>query len=189
MFRLVWGGNRLAWRHGRWEDKDEHGVLLREVIEPRLVPKYGWAKERFHIEVWHPAEYYGTPTEWEVRTTTIECGVTCSTLGEYPSRGDYEWIDTIEQTGICECGKLANEPCKTCGKMSSYMEPTREYLRFFIQAWRRSTDKVNQAFAKAAAIARGEKEQADRAKHYEDRVRDALPAFGGAAHAVIGAPN
>lgn len=189
MFRLVWGGNRLAWRHGRWEDKDEHGVLIREVIEPRKVPKYGFAKERFHVEVWRPAEYYGTPAEWKAQTTSIENGIACSVLGEYPSRGDYESIDVVEQVGVCECGRVVQRACDFCGRQSCYLEPSREYLGYLIRCWKASVDKVNHAMQRAAYEAKVAKEEQDKIENYVDRMRDALPAFGGAQHAVYAAPK
>ncbi|HUN62706.1 MAG TPA: hypothetical protein VMU53_11985, partial [Candidatus Sulfotelmatobacter sp.] len=31
-YRVVWGWNRLAWIGGKFEDRDQHGTLLREVV-------------------------------------------------------------------------------------------------------------------------------------------------------------
>ena len=39
-YRAVWGWNRLAWIGGKFEDRDEHGALLRERVELRREPKY-----------------------------------------------------------------------------------------------------------------------------------------------------
>src|SRR5260370_22073980 len=39
-YRAAWGWNRLAWIGGKFEDRDEHGALLRECIELRFEPKY-----------------------------------------------------------------------------------------------------------------------------------------------------
>ena len=38
-YRVIWGWNRLAWIGGKFEDRDAHGDLLREVVELRLEPK------------------------------------------------------------------------------------------------------------------------------------------------------
>jgi len=59
-YRAVWGWNRLAWIGGKFEDRDDHGVLLRERIELRKEPKYP-AVNRWHIERWLPPETYGSP--------------------------------------------------------------------------------------------------------------------------------
>lgn len=87
-YRACWGWNRLDWIGGKWEDRDEHGVLLREVVEFRMEPKY-FPFNRWHIERWMPAESYGSPWIWHHSTLTKE-------LGPYPSRGDYELSFTIE---------------------------------------------------------------------------------------------
>src|SRR5262249_34374229 len=39
-YRAVWGWSRLAWIGGKFEDRDEHGALIRERIELRKEPKY-----------------------------------------------------------------------------------------------------------------------------------------------------
>src|SRR6267378_3680819 len=66
-YRAVWGWNRLAWIGGRFEDRDEHGALLRERIELRKEPKYP-AVNRWHIERWLPPETYGSPRAWYAQT-------------------------------------------------------------------------------------------------------------------------
>ncbi len=63
IFRACWGWSRLDWIGGTWEDRDEHGVLLREVTEFRREPKY-FPANRWHIERWMPPETYGTPKMW-----------------------------------------------------------------------------------------------------------------------------
>ncbi len=88
IFRACWGWSRLDWIGGTWEDRDEHGVLLREVTEFRREPKY-FPANRWHIERWMPPETYGTPKMWYGGTLGAE-------LGPYPSRGDYEHCFTLE---------------------------------------------------------------------------------------------
>ena len=94
-YRAVWGWNRLAWIGGQFEDRDEHGALLRERIELRLEPKYP-AFNRWHVERWVPPEAYGSPRAWYAQTLEFVNGRSVLALGPYPSRGDYEHCFTLE---------------------------------------------------------------------------------------------
>jgi hypothetical protein len=94
-YRAVWGWNRLAWIGGKFEDRDEHGVLLREHIELRKEPKYA-AVNRWHIERWVPPEVYGSPRSWYAQTNEIANGRTVAALGPYPERGEYEHCFTLQ---------------------------------------------------------------------------------------------
>lgn len=94
-YRAVWGWNRLAWIGGKFEDRDEHGTLLRERIELRKEPKYP-AVNRWHIERWLPPEAYGSPRQWYSQTIEHSNGISIPALGPYPSRGDYEHCFTLE---------------------------------------------------------------------------------------------
>jgi hypothetical protein len=94
-YRAVWGWNRLAWIGGKFEDRDEHGVLLRERIELRKEPKYA-AVNRWHIERWVPPEMYGSPHMWYAQTNESANGRTVAALGPYPERGEYEHCFTLE---------------------------------------------------------------------------------------------
>jgi hypothetical protein len=94
-YRAVWGWNRLAWIGGKFEDRDEHGDLLREVVELRQEPKYP-AVNRWHLERWLPPESYGSPRTWYAQTIERENGVSIPALGPYPSRGDYEHCFVLE---------------------------------------------------------------------------------------------
>jgi hypothetical protein len=94
-YRAVWGWNRLAWIGGKFEDRDERGDLLREVVELRQEPKYP-AVNRWHIERWVPPETYGSPRNWYAQTIERENGISIPALGPYPSRGEYEHCFTLE---------------------------------------------------------------------------------------------
>jgi hypothetical protein len=96
-YRAVWGWNRLAWIGGKFEDRDEHGALLRERVELRQEPKYP-AVNRWHIERWLPPETYGSPRTWYAQTIERENGISIPALGPYPSRGEYEHCFTLEST-------------------------------------------------------------------------------------------
>jgi hypothetical protein len=94
-YRAVWGWSRLDWIGGKWEDRDAHGVLVREVIELRREPKY-LPHDRWHIERWMPPESYGSPELWHAQTLEFENGRSIAALGPYPSRGDYEHCFTLQ---------------------------------------------------------------------------------------------
>ena len=87
-YRAVWGWSRLDWIGGRFEDRDEHGILIREVVCHRREPKYT-PLNRWHIERWLPPEMYGLPQLWWGGELEKE-------LGPYPSRGDWEHCFTLE---------------------------------------------------------------------------------------------
>lgn len=88
-YRVVWGWNRLTWIGGKFEDRDESGALLREVVELRQEPKYPQVN-RWHVERWVPPEAYGSPRAWHAQTVERDGGVSVPALGPYPERGEYE---------------------------------------------------------------------------------------------------
>jgi len=94
-YRAVWGWNRLTWIGGNWEDKDETGAIVREVVELRQVPKYT-PFNRWHIERWVPPEVYGSPVDWYRQTLEVEGSCSIPALGPYPARGEYELCFTLE---------------------------------------------------------------------------------------------
>jgi hypothetical protein len=94
-YRVIWGWNRLAWIGGKFEDRDDDGNLLREVVELRQEPKYPQLN-RWHIERWLPAESYGSPKSWYAQTIERLAGQSIPALGPYPERGDYEHCFTLE---------------------------------------------------------------------------------------------
>lgn len=94
-FRLSWANARLGWRLSRVVQRGEKGSIPRSVVEWRLVPKYPFAKDRFVVEVYHPAEWYGSPEAWKEARTKVVKGVALFPEGPYPSRGDYELFDVL----------------------------------------------------------------------------------------------
>jgi hypothetical protein len=94
-YRVVWGWNRLAWIGGKFEDRDHHGALLREVVELRQEPKYPQLN-RWHVERWLPPEAYGSPKQWYSQTVETTAGMRIPALGPYPARGEYEHCFTIQ---------------------------------------------------------------------------------------------
>jgi len=94
-YRVVWGWNRLAWIGGKFEDRDDRGDLVREVVELRREPKYA-AVDRWHVERWVAPEEYGSPRAWYAQTVECADGRSVPALGPYPERGEYEHCFTIE---------------------------------------------------------------------------------------------
>jgi hypothetical protein len=88
-YRVVWGWNRLGWIGGKFEDRNERGELIREVVELRWEPKYPQVN-RWHVERWVPAETYGSPRAWYAQTVERADGKSVAALGPYPERGEYE---------------------------------------------------------------------------------------------------
>lgn len=98
MYRFVWGQDRREFVGGKWTDRDENtGVVLREVIEQRFVPKYSHlGADHFFVERWYPPENYGSRKAWELLTLEREDGITIAARGPYPAQGDYEHFYTME---------------------------------------------------------------------------------------------
>jgi len=94
-YRVVWGWNRLGWIGGKFEDRNERGDLIREVVELRWEPKYPQVN-RWHVERWVPAEAYGSPRGWYAQTTERADGKSVAALGPYPERGEYEHCFTLQ---------------------------------------------------------------------------------------------
>ena len=97
-YRACWGRSRLAWIGGKWEDRDEHGKLIREVVQLRQLPKY-FPIDRWHIERWCPPELYGSPADWYRNTLEVEGSRSVPALGPYPERGEYELCFTLQLKG------------------------------------------------------------------------------------------
>lgn len=85
----------MAWIGGKFEDRDEHGELVREVVELRQEPKYAEVN-RWHVERWVAPEAYGSPREWYAQTVESSGGRRVPALGPYPERGEYEHCFTIQ---------------------------------------------------------------------------------------------
>ena len=159
-FRVVWGGARLAWIGGRWTDRDAHGNVFREAIEPRRVPKY-IPENRWHIERWVPPESYGSPDDWRSQTTEVEDGIRVPALGPYPSRGEYEHCFTLQTT----CGEFLPLTAAAC-----------DWIVRAIEWSRRQPRRANHN----AIAARESRRANDWERTADDMLDDAIPAFHGA---------
>ena len=156
-YRAVWGWNRLAWIGGKFEDRDQRGDLLREVVELRREPKYP-AVNRWHIERWMPPESYGSPRQWYAQTVERENGVTIPALGPYPYRGDYEHCFTLQTPG---------------GAFVQLTAAAAEHIAHVIEFSR----KTNRAEGKRAVTDRHAHEENNYDQYAYDVLDDAVPAF------------
>ena len=164
-FRAVWGGARLGWIGGKWEDRDANGTLIRESVSVRLEPKYV-PLDRWHIERWCPAEMYGSPEDWEQATAEIVDGQRVAALGPYPSRGEYEHVMTL---------------AGPCGKFLQLTPSVVERLAQMIERSRNLPKRV----ARAALERREELAERKYDSWADDVLGDAGPAFCGAPHTVV----
>ena len=164
-FRVVWGGARLGWIGGKWEDRDVDGALIRESVSVRLEPKYV-PLDRWHIERWCPAEMYGSPDDWERATAEVVDGQTVAALGPYPSRGEYEHVITLAGP----CGEFVQLTPTVVEHVARMIERSRELPRT----------------AGRAALRRREELADTRYDSWADDVLgDAGAAFSGVPQAVV----
>jgi hypothetical protein len=115
MFRVVWGWDRIVPFTGEHQEFEQYlatltdkftGIsrqrtvtrLKRSVVETRYLPKYLPAS-CWHLEMWRPAEEYGTPEEWRMQGIEKVNGLTVDTAGEYPHRGEYELSYPLTDNG------------------------------------------------------------------------------------------
>lgn len=73
-WRVIWSEDRLRYECGEWRRT------------------YGEGRNRWMVEKWCPPETYGTRDAWEAMREADGS----SSLGPYPSEGDYEWAFTFE---------------------------------------------------------------------------------------------
>lgn len=144
-YRMVWGYARLEFVGGQWEDG---------FIGFRPLPKYS-PPNRFHLEYWVEPEAYGSPTQWREYTSKVINGVAYQTLGDYPSRGEYEHL--------WECSTPAG----------NFLEPTTSMMEYFVKVHRKSIERSHVEMAQQ----RKEREDAKR-KDYEVKRDDLLGEAG-----------
>ena len=97
-FRVTWSWNLLDWMGGKWEDRDEHGVLIREVLEVRYVPKYEHIRNRWIVEQWLAPEKFGSPQSWFAATKEWKGEGNLAQLGPYPARGRYTMLSILNDS-------------------------------------------------------------------------------------------
>lgn len=114
-YRIVWGWSRLGWIGGWWTIYDTQGNETGHVFEMRQEPKWLPPWDRWLLEAWRPAEWFGSPWLWKMQTTEYAYGNTgpsLESLGPYPHRGDYIPVTTID-IACRKCWADAGEAGKT----------------------------------------------------------------------------
>jgi len=100
LYRVVWGYNRLEWIAGLFTRFDEAGNFRKEEYGEFLELKYSYlGKERINrwmVERWFAPEEYGTREMWNFETHEIDGFREFAAVGPYPSRGDYELVQVVE---------------------------------------------------------------------------------------------
>ena len=93
-FRIVWGGNRTAFKTRRFRDQSERGAVLHDAIECRESLKYPKYREHWVLEWWKsPMEFCGGDKElWYAANTGSLDGIPIPPQEAFPSRGSYEFL-------------------------------------------------------------------------------------------------
>ncbi|MBU6231675.1 hypothetical protein KGP36_03320 [Patescibacteria group bacterium] len=176
-FRVVWGGSRTYQVGGMFKhvvyvtdpSGNKRGVVT-EIAEVRTLLKYN--PHRWHMERWRGPEYYGTREEW-YRNTWDEVAQ-LHTMGDYPSRGDYEHVFYLAQ-----CPHMKPEdtewcmPCQVGFGEYIPLEPNVFLLERQIYALLKSEDVSNLAEMGALFMRENIKRQI-RNKIVGERVRNAM---------------
>lgn len=165
-FRIVWSNSRSTVRTKRFIDTDSHGGTTRERIETREVLKYNSPRlrDRFIVEAWHPPSYYGSPEAWQRANTQWLDGYVIQPVGDYPSRGDYEYVDTVEW--VDENG------------VPHFAWPTRLYAKYVVDTVRYMKGLSHGDIADELESA-DSKRDLDMENYYLDMVKNASRPFGG----------
>lgn len=161
-YRVVWGWSRLSWIGGKWLDRNSAGEVFREVIELREEPKYFMHLNRWIIERWFPAEFYGCPRYWDLKTVIYEDGIAIPALGPYPSRGDYEEVFTVE------------------GPDEEFVQLTPQILDECIHRLQYGQERYSATEKRLALEAREEQKKKDEESWGMDLLDDGFDAFYGA---------
>lgn len=143
MFRLVWGESAVDTIWGQMEGGScgQHQKL-----------RYGGIP-RWHLEMWKPAEMFGTPEDWYAGSYNTITGL--HVCGDYPFQGDY-----TPHTRLSFLNFRALED----------LIPKIEEARGITFAQRKQIIKDRDEAEKQARLKKG-----------HDAYLDATPAFGGAA--------
>ena len=165
VYRAVWGWNRLDWVGGKFEDRDQNGDLIREVVQLRREPKYPQVN-RWHIERWCPPEAYGSERMWYAQTMETENGEKVPALGPYPERGDYEHCFTLETPK----GEFVQLTATIAERVASAIEYSR---------------KAPRSKRRAAMFGSAEREEKNYEEWAYDLLSDAGPAFSGQTFVTV----
>lgn len=179
-FRIVWSGNHSVKRTKRFIDTDQYGDVVRQAVETREVLKYAqpMMRDRFIVEMWHPAEEYGDPDQWQRTNTLMMGGTLVQPIGDYPSRGEYEYVDTVESVDASGYRRFA--------------WPTKDYVRAVVDTVRYMKGLTKEQIASGLEDNDLRSELA-RENRILDQVKNASRPFGGiqpfVSMAGLSAPN
>jgi len=173
-FRVTWGGNRYhtvggMFKHVIYVDSGIIGqkkAIVTQVAEVRQLLAYH--PERWHLERWCPAEYYGSSEDWYARTWDEEAQL--HTLGPYPHEGEYEHVFFLGQCSHMKPGDW--EWCQLCKvTMGEYipLEPNFYMIEMQIRALLRS-ENVNKDEEARALF----KREVDRKQAYREHIQDVI---------------
>lgn len=157
-YRLRWGWQCLELRGGEHVDYDDHGTVLRREVRHEWWPRYAPANSRFHLEVWRPPEFYGSPRQWQDQTRAWVRGMAVAQLGDYPRRGDYEHVATMESPD------------------GSYVEPVASVVADMIRLHQRMQSRTPSEI-RAGIRADEEHKKAERVRKYRDILDSEKVAF------------
>ena len=94
--RLIHASDVLTLVEGFFRDTSPGGIILREVFETRLLPKYPLLEDCWILEWWEPPEFWGSPREWDSQMRQWEGGRGFLECGPYPSEGDYRLLTAFK---------------------------------------------------------------------------------------------
>ena len=165
-FRVVWSNGRVVKRTRRFIDTDASGNIIRQAVGTRTIRRYNvpTLRDRFVIERWHPASFYGDPETWQYKNTKLIDGHLVQPIGDYPARGDYEHVDTVETVDA--------------DGNRHFLWPSREYVKFVVDSVRYVQSLTREAIADRLT-AEDEAREEQMFNSILDRVKDASRPFGG----------
>ena len=155
-FRAIWSEERLAHVGGTWHDYDANGILIRVVDEMRRVPKYWAIRNRWIVEKWYPAAWFGSPETWYRTTKKWGEEGNLAQLGPYPSRGDYQHCCTIQDAD------------------GNFVQLTAGLAEEIVYLVRKKQEQKRTLAQERAAQAEAERKQSE---ENQEILRDATPPF------------
>lgn len=157
IYRLAWGWARLELRVGLHSDYDDNDILIRRELRGEWWPRYE-PRDRFHLEIWKPAETYGGPEAWEDGTSVWVEGTRVPALGPFPSRGEYEHV------AVCQ------------SRQGCFMWPTEDAVREMI-LWHKTALNRTRTERRALAEAKNDYDREARRKKFHDIIDSEAKAF------------
>ena len=177
-YRIVWGWSRFDVKAGEWHDWMEgdkpagspiHGIApatpIRRVVEYRKEPRYP-LRGYFYLEYWRPPESYGSPLLWRQFENVIG-PQNVQSMGEFPSRGDYEYLWRFQVTEESEDKTKKN---------LAPLWPNATYVERALQLHRKSMQRRRADLYKAR-VESEDYEKKERKRLYRDIIKDRSKAF------------